>query len=109
MEVPCLSQLQSIKPVGYLERSLVTWFNLFLFFLQFRFGQSGGDKGPVVSAQEAQVAAILSQARVSDHFYVTFPLCGWFTSRNVSSLDASPLTEIVTVFEELCAYTRLIL
>lgn len=109
MEVPCLSQLQSIKPVGYLERSLVTWFNLFLFFLQFRFGQSGGDKGPVVSAQEAQVAAILSQARVSDHFYVTFPLCGWFTSRNVSSLDASPLTEIVTIFEELCVHTCLIL
>uniref|UniRef100_A0A669D237 Collagen, type XI, alpha 2 n=1 Tax=Oreochromis niloticus TaxID=8128 RepID=A0A669D237_ORENI len=32
--------------------------------LPFRFGQSGGDKGPVVSAQEAQAAAILSQARV---------------------------------------------
>uniref|UniRef100_A0A8C7XDI7 Collagen, type XI, alpha 2 n=1 Tax=Oryzias sinensis TaxID=183150 RepID=A0A8C7XDI7_9TELE len=31
--------------------------------LPFRFGQSGGDKGPVVSAQEAQAAAILSQAR----------------------------------------------
>lgn len=37
--------------------------------LQFRFGQSGGDKGPAVSAQEAQAAAILSQARVSPHFY----------------------------------------
>lgn len=36
--------------------------------LQFRFGQSGGDKGPAVSAQEAQAAAILSQARVSHHF-----------------------------------------
>lgn len=36
-----------------------------LWFLQFRFGQGGGDKGPVVSAQEAQAAAILSQARVS--------------------------------------------
>uniref|UniRef100_A0AAQ5XY58 Collagen, type XI, alpha 2 n=1 Tax=Amphiprion ocellaris TaxID=80972 RepID=A0AAQ5XY58_AMPOC len=36
--------------------------------LPFRFGQSGGDKGPVVSAQEAQAAAILSQARVSFHF-----------------------------------------
>lgn len=35
------------------------------FLLQFRFGQSGGDKGPAVSAQEAQAAAILSQARVS--------------------------------------------
>lgn len=33
--------------------------------LQFRFGQSGGEKGPAVSAQEAQAAAILSQARVS--------------------------------------------
>uniref|UniRef100_A0A4W5RXX7 Collagen, type XI, alpha 2 n=1 Tax=Hucho hucho TaxID=62062 RepID=A0A4W5RXX7_9TELE len=32
----------------------------------FRFGSSGGDKGPVVSAQEAQAQAILSQARVSD-------------------------------------------
>lgn len=36
--------------------------------LQFRFGQSGGDKGPVVSAQEAQAAAILSQARVRYEF-----------------------------------------
>lgn len=109
MEVPCLSQLQSIKPVGYLAQSLITWFNSFVFFLQFRFGQSGGDKGPVVSAQEAQVAAILSQARVSDHPVFTFPLCGWFSSRNVSSLDVSPLTEIVTIFEELCVYARLIL
>uniref|UniRef100_A0A4W4G8Z1 Fibrillar collagen NC1 domain-containing protein n=1 Tax=Electrophorus electricus TaxID=8005 RepID=A0A4W4G8Z1_ELEEL len=33
--------------------------------LPFRFGQSGGDKGPIVSAQEAQAQAILSQARVS--------------------------------------------
>uniref|UniRef100_A0A8B9L734 Collagen, type XI, alpha 2 n=1 Tax=Astyanax mexicanus TaxID=7994 RepID=A0A8B9L734_ASTMX len=33
--------------------------------LPFRFGQSGGDKGPAVSAQEAQAQAILSQARVS--------------------------------------------
>ncbi|KAF7648524.1 hypothetical protein LDENG_00155750 [Lucifuga dentata] len=33
--------------------------------LPFRFGQSGGDKGPVVSAQEAQAAAILSQARMA--------------------------------------------
>uniref|UniRef100_A0A8C9XC12 Collagen, type XI, alpha 2 n=1 Tax=Sander lucioperca TaxID=283035 RepID=A0A8C9XC12_SANLU len=41
--------------------------------LPFRFGQSGGDKGPVVSAQEAQAAAILSQARVSHHFYFPFP------------------------------------
>lgn len=91
---------------GTLSNHMVEFF---CFVLQFRFGQSGGDKGPVVSAQEAQVAAILSQARVSDHPIFTFPLCGWFTSRNVSSLDASPLTEIVTVFEELCAYTRLIL
>lgn len=37
---------------------------MFVLCLQFRFGQSGGDKGPVVSAQEAQAAAILSQARV---------------------------------------------
>lgn len=42
--------------------------------LQFRFGQSGGDKGPVVSAQEAQAAAILSQARVSQRFSFLFPL-----------------------------------
>uniref|UniRef100_A0A8C7L074 Collagen, type XI, alpha 2 n=1 Tax=Oncorhynchus kisutch TaxID=8019 RepID=A0A8C7L074_ONCKI len=34
--------------------------------LPFRFGSSGGDKGPMVSAQEAQAQAILSQARVSD-------------------------------------------
>uniref|UniRef100_A0A674PK38 Collagen, type XI, alpha 2 n=1 Tax=Takifugu rubripes TaxID=31033 RepID=A0A674PK38_TAKRU len=33
--------------------------------LPFRFGQSGGDKGPAVSAQEAQAAAILSQARMA--------------------------------------------
>ncbi|KAJ8273741.1 hypothetical protein GJAV_G00105020 [Gymnothorax javanicus] len=33
--------------------------------LPFRFGSSGGDKGPVVSAQEAQAQAILSQARLS--------------------------------------------
>lgn len=33
-------------------------------FLQFRFG-GDGEKGPVVSAQEAQAQAILSQARVS--------------------------------------------
>uniref|UniRef100_A0A8C6U6B2 Laminin G domain-containing protein n=1 Tax=Neogobius melanostomus TaxID=47308 RepID=A0A8C6U6B2_9GOBI len=33
--------------------------------LPFRFGQSGGSKGPVVSAQEAQAAAILSQARMA--------------------------------------------
>uniref|UniRef100_A0A8D3E9E2 Fibrillar collagen NC1 domain-containing protein n=1 Tax=Scophthalmus maximus TaxID=52904 RepID=A0A8D3E9E2_SCOMX len=38
--------------------------------LPFRFGQSGGDKGPSVSAQEAQAAAILSQARVSHHFHL---------------------------------------
>lgn len=31
---------------------------------QFRLGQSGGDKGPIVSAQEAQAQAILSHARV---------------------------------------------
>lgn len=31
---------------------------------QFRFG-GDGEKGPVVSAQEAQAQAILSQARVS--------------------------------------------
>uniref|UniRef100_A0A6Q2Y725 Fibrillar collagen NC1 domain-containing protein n=1 Tax=Esox lucius TaxID=8010 RepID=A0A6Q2Y725_ESOLU len=31
----------------------------------FRFGSSGGDKGPVVSAQEAQAQAILSQARLA--------------------------------------------
>lgn len=31
---------------------------------QFRFGSSGGDKGPVVAAQEAQAQAILQQARV---------------------------------------------
>uniref|UniRef100_A0A665UWX3 Collagen, type XI, alpha 2 n=1 Tax=Echeneis naucrates TaxID=173247 RepID=A0A665UWX3_ECHNA len=39
--------------------------------LPFRFGQSGGDKGPVVSAQEAQAAAILSQARVSSQIHRT--------------------------------------
>uniref|UniRef100_A0AAR2K7Q3 Fibrillar collagen NC1 domain-containing protein n=1 Tax=Pygocentrus nattereri TaxID=42514 RepID=A0AAR2K7Q3_PYGNA len=33
--------------------------------LPFRFGQSGGDKGPIVSAQEAQAQAILSQARMA--------------------------------------------
>uniref|UniRef100_A0A8B9L263 Collagen, type XI, alpha 2 n=1 Tax=Astyanax mexicanus TaxID=7994 RepID=A0A8B9L263_ASTMX len=33
--------------------------------LPFRFGQSGGDKGPAVSAQEAQAQAILSQARLA--------------------------------------------
>uniref|UniRef100_A0A4W4GCI5 Fibrillar collagen NC1 domain-containing protein n=1 Tax=Electrophorus electricus TaxID=8005 RepID=A0A4W4GCI5_ELEEL len=33
--------------------------------LPFRFGQSGGDKGPIVSAQEAQAQAILSQARLA--------------------------------------------
>lgn len=32
---------------------------------QFRFGSGGGDKGPVVAAQEAQAQAILQQARVS--------------------------------------------
>ena len=31
---------------------------------QFRFGSGGGDKGPVVAAQEAQAQAILQQARV---------------------------------------------
>lgn len=41
---------------------------MFVLCLQFRFGQSGGDKGPVVSAQEAQAAAILSQARVRYEF-----------------------------------------
>uniref|UniRef100_A0A8C9WRP2 Laminin G domain-containing protein n=1 Tax=Scleropages formosus TaxID=113540 RepID=A0A8C9WRP2_SCLFO len=34
--------------------------------LPFRFGNSGGGKGPIVSAQEAQAQAMLSQARVSD-------------------------------------------
>ncbi|XP_075437507.1 collagen alpha-1(V) chain-like, partial [Ascaphus truei] len=33
--------------------------------LPFRFGNSGGDKGPVVSAQEAQAQAILQQARLA--------------------------------------------
>ncbi|GCB80885.1 hypothetical protein scyTo_0022092 [Scyliorhinus torazame] len=33
--------------------------------LPFRFGASGGDKGPVVSAQEAQAQAILQQARLA--------------------------------------------
>ncbi|CAJ0957266.1 unnamed protein product, partial [Ranitomeya imitator] len=33
--------------------------------LPFRFGASGGDKGPIVSAQEAQAAAILQQARLA--------------------------------------------
>nr|ABQ01985.1 collagen Type XI Alpha2 [Salmo salar]ABQ59674.1 collagen type XI [Salmo salar] len=33
--------------------------------LPFRFGSSGGDKGPGVSAQEAQAQAILSQARLA--------------------------------------------
>lgn len=41
---------------GELESSVVP---------QFRFGSSGGDKGPVVAAQEAQAQAILQQARVS--------------------------------------------
>lgn len=36
-----------------------------LSFWQFRFG-GDGEKGPVVSAQEAQAQAILSQARVSE-------------------------------------------
>lgn len=35
-----------------------------VFIQQFRFG-GDGEKGPVVSAQEAQAQAILSQARVS--------------------------------------------
>lgn len=35
-----------------------------VFVQQFRFG-GDGEKGPVVSAQEAQAQAILSQARVS--------------------------------------------
>eukprot|EP00073_Rattus_norvegicus_P041578 XP_008771010.1 PREDICTED: collagen alpha-2(XI) chain-like [Rattus norvegicus] len=33
--------------------------------LPFRFGSSGGDKGPVVAAQEAQAQAILQQARLA--------------------------------------------
>uniref|UniRef100_A0A8C2X1P0 Fibrillar collagen NC1 domain-containing protein n=1 Tax=Cyclopterus lumpus TaxID=8103 RepID=A0A8C2X1P0_CYCLU len=49
--------------------------------LPFRFGQSGGDKGPSVSAQEAQAAAILSQARVSHHFAFTSLPSGYFASR----------------------------
>lgn len=36
-----------------------------LLALQFRFGSGGGDKGPVVAAQEAQAQAVLQQARVS--------------------------------------------
>ena len=68
---------------------------LLLFPLQFRFGQSGGDKGPAVSAQEAQAAAILSQARVSHHLYyfhcaVSLPV------------------ENVTITEELCVHKCLI-
>ena len=48
--------------------SWISWKNLdFLLLLapQFRFGSGGGDKGPVVAAQEAQAQAILQQARVS--------------------------------------------
>lgn len=37
----------------------------FLLAPQFRFGSGGGDKGPVVAAQEAQAQAVLQQARVS--------------------------------------------
>lgn len=37
---------------------------MFVRVKQFRFG-GDGEKGPVVSAQEAQAQAILSQARVS--------------------------------------------
>lgn len=39
---------------------------MFVCVKQFRFG-GDGEKGPVVSAQEAQAQAILSQARVSRH------------------------------------------
>jgi len=49
-----------------------------LLWLQFRFGQSGGDKGPSVSAQEAQAAAILSQARVSHHFLYQAVMFEWW-------------------------------
>ncbi|KAB1261250.1 Collagen alpha-2 chain [Camelus dromedarius] len=35
------------------------------FMLPFRFGSGGGDKGPVVAAQEAQAQAILQQARLA--------------------------------------------
>lgn len=47
--------------------SWTSWKNLDFFLLapQFRFGSGGGDKGPVVAAQEAQAQAILQQARVS--------------------------------------------
>lgn len=42
--------------------------SVFAFVQQFRFG-GDGEKGPVVSAQEAQAQAILSQARVSRKGY----------------------------------------
>lgn len=57
--------------VFYIYVRVIHWSGLSLnvcLCLQFRFGQSGGDKGPVVSAQEAQAAAILSQARVRYEF-----------------------------------------
>lgn len=65
-------------------------FSFPFFFLQFRFGQSGGDKGPVVSAQEAQAAAILSQARVSHHFYRTSTLLLVFFMDHIHCPRLSP-------------------
>lgn len=59
--------------------------SFFLSCLQFRFGQSGGDKGPAVSAQEAQAAAILSQARVSPNSDSTFPAYRVFSFREKCS------------------------
>lgn len=70
-----------------------------LLFFQFRFGQSGGAKGPSVSAQEAQAAAILSQARVSPHFYFTFRLP---QGSYQLSLDTLTLPGIVAFFEKRC-------
>lgn len=78
-EVPHSPQLQS----KMLFLIIFLSFILLFFFLQFRFGQSGGDKGPVVSAQEAQAAAILSQARVSDHFLFIF---SHFNCKDMSTL-----------------------
>lgn len=73
--------------------------------LQFRFGQSGGDKGPVVSAQEAQAAAILSQARVSHHFIFTFPLSVSLPQR---SLHVHMIKTLAFLCYKYLAYLKLV-
>lgn len=76
-----------INTISWLISSVNYWWEANIYFncvecVQFRFG-GDGEKGPVVSAQEAQAQAILSQARVSTQ-----------NTRNPKMYRQSPTTQI---------------